>query len=122
MSKHFPALSVVLMLTVLSGFCDAQGFVHAAKVWDGPKLVPISLLKSAAGFATGITAYWISVRYLNRVGSFSPEFQTLLWFGVTLVGVAVASRRFLSWSTIDQTVGGAVLVGIGWLFARTGNQ
>jgi hypothetical protein len=122
MSQNLPTLFIILVLTILSGVFDAQGFVHASKVWDGAKLVPSELGKSAAGFAVGIAMYWISVRYLNRIGSFTPEFQTLLWFGVTLIGVAVASRRFLSWSTIDQAVGFAVLVGIGWLFVRTGSQ
>ena len=58
-------------------------------------------------------------RRLNAVGITSPEIQTVTWFGVTLIGVALVSGSFLKWTLLDQTVAVAVLFGIGWLMFRT---
>jgi len=49
----------------------------------------------------------------------SPEIQTIGWFTVTILGVALFSGKFLRWQTIDQFVGIAVLFGIAWLLIRT---
>jgi len=110
---------VILILTLISGFCDSLGFTHAARMWQGGTLILREALHSAAGFALGISTYWIAVRHLNQAGIVDVEIQTLLWFGTTLIGVAVLSGRFLQWRPIDQAVGLAVLVGIGWLLLRT---
>lgn len=109
---------VILTLTLISGFCDSLGFAHAARMWQGGTLVLHEALRSASGFAAGITIYWITVRYLNQAGIVDVEVQTLLWFGTTLIGVAVLSGRFLQWRSIDQAVAFAVLAGIGWLLLR----
>jgi len=110
---------IILILTLISGFCDSLGFAHAARMWQGGTLILHEALRSASGFAAGITIYWITVRYLNQAGIVDVEVQTLLWFGTTLIGVAVLSGRFLHWRPIDQAVALAVLAGIGWLLLRT---
>jgi hypothetical protein len=110
---------IILILTLISGFCDSLGFAHAARMWQGGTLVIPEALRSATGFAAGITIYWVTVRYLNQAGIVDVEIQTLLWFGTTLIGVALLSGRFLQWRPIDQAVALAVLLGIGWLLLRT---
>jgi hypothetical protein len=110
---------IILTLTLISGFCDSLGFTHASRMWQGSTLIVHEALHSAAGFALGISIYWIAVRHLNQAGIVAVEIQTLLWFGTTLIGVAALSGRFLQWRSIDQAVGIAVLVGIGWLLLRT---
>lgn len=121
MSQHATSVMWVVLLTIASGICDARGFIHGARVWADGHLVYAELARSALGFFLGISAYWWSIRYFNQIGAFSPEFQTVLWFGVTLVGVAVSSGRFLAWAALDQIVGVLVLCGIAWLFMRTGS-
>jgi hypothetical protein len=111
---------IVIGITVLSGIGDSQGFVHAAKIWVNEKLVWSELGKSALGFAVGISLYWIVLKYMNAAGIAAPEIQTLVWFSVTLLGVAIISRNFFRWQTIDQIVGVAVLAGVAWLMVRTG--
>jgi hypothetical protein len=111
---------IVLGLTLISGFGDAQGFVHAARVWQGGRLVWPELAKSAAGFAVGIASFWLSVRYMGQLGVVSPEIQALLWFSMAMIGVALASGRFLQWQRVDQMIGLLVLLGLGWLVFRTG--
>ena len=111
---------LIIAITVLSGIGDSQGFVHAAKIWVNEKLVWSELGKSALGFAVGISLYWIVLKYMNAAGIAAPEIQTLVWFSVTLLGVAIISRNFLRWQTIDQIVGVAVLAGVAWLMVRTG--
>ena len=111
---------IVIGITVLSGIGDSQGFVHAAKIWVDEKLVWNELGKSALGFAIGISLYWIVLKYMNAAGIAAPEVQTLVWFSVTLLGVAIMSRNFFGWQTIDQIVGVAVLAGVAWLMVRTG--
>ena len=97
-----------------------QGFIHAAKVWANDKLVWSEIGKSALGFAIGISLYWIVIKYMNAAGIAAPEIQTLIWFSITILGVAIISRNFFRWQTIDQIVGVAVLAGVAWLMVRTG--
>ena len=110
---------IILTLTLISGFCDSLGFTHASQMWHGSILIVREALHSAAGFALGISIYWITVRHLNQAGIVAVEIQTLLWFGTTLKSVAMLSGRFFQWRPIDQAVGIAVLVGIGWLLLQT---
>jgi NhaP-type Na+/H+ or K+/H+ antiporter len=106
-------------LCCVSGFADAQGFVHASRVWAADRFVWPELVRSAFGFATGIGAYWVSVRFMQRVGVTATEIQTVIWFAATIIGVAIASGRFGKWPLSDQLVGGAVIVGLAWLLVRS---
>jgi len=45
---------LLIVLTLISGVADAQGFVHAANIWQGGKLIWPEVLKSALGFGIGI--------------------------------------------------------------------
>lgn len=112
-------LALIIAVTLVSGVADAQGFIHAARIWQDGKLVWSELGKSAIGFVAGIGMYWLSLRYMKALGVVTPEVQTLIWFGVTLVGVAIISGRAFKWPLLDQGVAVAVLVGIGWLIFRT---
>jgi hypothetical protein len=113
-------LTLVVGVTLISGICDSRGFVHAAAMWQEGRLVWSELGKSALGFGVGIGTYWLVVKYLGQFGVLSPETQTLVWFGITIVGVAAVSGRFLLWQAVDQAVAVAVLLGMGWLLYRTG--
>jgi hypothetical protein len=109
---------VILGLTLLSGYADSRGFFHAAKIWQGQHVLWLEVAKSGLGFGCGILLYWVVLKYLNEVRIATPEIQTLIWFGVTIVGVALLSGKFVQWRSIDQGVAVAVLLGIGWLFVR----
>jgi hypothetical protein len=87
-------------------------------MWQNDKLVWDEFGKSASGFGVGIGSYWLAVKYFKEFGVFSPETQTLIWFGVTIVGVALISRKFFVWQKIDQVVAGFVFLGISWLLFR----
>ena len=106
-------------ITVLSGLGDSQGFLHAAKIWRDGQLILEELAKSTLGFAFGIISYWISIRFLRQFGVISAETQTILWFGMTLIGVRFLVE-FFQWPTIDKVIAVIVLAGIGWLLLRTG--
>jgi hypothetical protein len=112
--------SVVLLiaLTLISGFADAQGFIHASKAWLNGKLIWPELMQSASGFGLGIVAYWICIRFLQDFKIISPEIQTVGWFTVTIIGVAIFSGKFLHWPIVEQIVGIAVLLGMAWLLAQ----
>lgn|SRR5512145_2972219 len=120
MGTDLVRLLALAALTLASGLGDAHGFIHAARMWEDGRLVWRELLGSAAGFTVGIGSYWIAVRYLVSAGVLSAEIQTLIWFGVTIVGVAVVNGRFLAWPAADQVVAAGVLLGLGWLVIRTG--
>jgi hypothetical protein len=109
---------IILGLTLLSGYADSRGFLHAAKIWQGQQVLWSEVAKSGLGFGCGILLYWVVLKYLNEVRVVAPEIQTLVWFGVTIVGVALLSGKFVQWRSIDQGVAVAVLLGIGWLFVR----
>lgn len=94
-------LLLIIGITVLSGIADSQGFIHASKIWEKDKLVWSEPGKSALGFAIGITLYWVALKYMKSAGIASPGIQTLIWFSITLLGVALISRSFFRWQTID---------------------
>ena len=112
-------MCLVLVLTLVSGWADAQGFVHASTIWVDGRLQIASFARSAVGYSVGIGAYWLTLPFLVDVGVVAPEVQTALWFAVTLVGVAVTSGAFLGWRLIDQLVAAGVLCGLGWLFTHS---
>lgn len=119
MTEQIRLATMVLVLTILSGLGDAQGFLHAARVWRDGAVVWDALLKSALGFTFGIVMYWIAVRFFIESGVTIAETQTLVWFAVTIVGVAVLSGEFIRWHIVDQLVAVGALSGIGWLMFRT---
>lgn len=119
--KNLLPLLLAILFTLLSGGMDAMGFTHSARVWLGERFIWQEALRSLLWFQGGVCTFWMATRYLGQVGVTSTEVQTLFWFGVTIVGVALLSRQFLKWASIDQIVAGVVLLGLIWLVYRTGN-
>jgi hypothetical protein len=109
----------IALWTLLSGIGDAQGFIHAGKVWQDGHFDWSHAVRSALGFQFGVVAYWFALRLLAQHGIVAVEVQTLFWFGATIVGIALLSGQVLRWPAVDQAIGGAVLLGIGWLLYRT---
>ena len=114
------ALICVIGLTLVSGLCDAQGFIYASRMWQDGMLMKTAAAKSGCWFLVGMSFYLLSLRYARQVGMVSPELQSLFWFAVTLIGVAVVNGRIGQWSAADRIVAVIVLCGIGWLVLRTG--
>jgi hypothetical protein len=119
MKLLLPITSLVI-LTLLSGLLDARGFIHASRIWQDGRFVKVEVIQSSLFFFGGITFYLASIRYLQRIGIVLPEIQTVFWFAVTLIGVAVINGKFLLWGTVDRIVAVIVVLGIGWLILRTG--
>jgi len=117
--EQLGSYAMIIVLTILSGIVDAQGFLHAARIWQNSSLSWVELGRSALGFTVGIVLYWLVLRNMTAVVITSPEIQTITWFGVTLIGVALVSGSFLKWTLLDQAVAVIVLFGIGWLMFRT---
>ena len=112
---------LTITFTLLSGFGDALGFTHAGRVWQDRQFVWPEALKSALGFQFGAFMFWLAIRYLGQLGVASVEIQTLLWFGVTIVGVAVLSGKFVQWQVVDQFVSLGVVGGVAWLLFHAGS-
>jgi hypothetical protein len=111
--------AAAIALCCASGLADAQGFVHASRVWVADRVVWPEVGRSALGFAVGISFYWLSVRFMQRLGLHAADLQTAAWFVTTVVGVAVATGRFGKWPVSDQVVAAAVIAGLGWLMVRS---
>ena len=121
-SRHFAvamsSIALIALFTTLSRYGDAEGFVHASRLWQGDRFVWMEALKCFAGFQFGMVMYWLALWKLSGHGVVAVEIQTLFWFAATIVGVAVLSGRILRWPVIDQAVAAAVLAGISWLVCR----
>ena len=113
-------LALVAVCTVLAGLTDGYGLYHGSRVLVDGKVDVGAMARSAVGFAIGTFFFWVTTAALQRVGNVSAELQTLTWFGVAIVGVAALSGKVLQWQRSEQVIGAAVLLGIGWLLARTG--
>jgi len=110
---------LVVGLTLASGFLDSRGFIYSANIWKFGSPALSETLKTFGAFVAGISLYCIALKYLGRLGVRAPEIQAIIWFGVTMIGISVSSRRFLRWVATDQVIAIFVLVGIGWLVFRT---
>jgi hypothetical protein len=114
-------LRSVLMIaafTLLSGLGDAFGFICASRVWVEGRFVWVEALKCIAGFQFGMIMYWLALWKLSAHGIISVEIQTLFWFVITIVGVALLNGRVFGWPALDQAVAGGVLMGLAWLMYR----
>lgn len=111
---------LVLALCLASGVADSLGFIHASRIWQDDRLVWTEFASSALGFALGIGMYWISLRFMARLGIVSADVQTIVWFAVTIAGVALMSGQFSRWPIPDQIVAAGVAVGMAWLLVRSG--
>jgi hypothetical protein len=113
---------LVLALCLLSGVADSRGFIHASRMWQDDHVIWPEFCWSATGFALGIGTYWLSLRFMSRLGIASPEVQTMVWFAVTIIGVALASGKFNKWPMPDRLIATVVVVGLGWLLIRSRNS
>lgn len=110
---------IIVVLTILSGLGDANGFSHAAKMWNKEGLVLPEFAKAAVGFTFGIATYMISIRYFQRFGIVTPEMQTIGWIVVTTIGVAIIGGRFTHWQTVDQVLSISIIIGLCIVILRT---
>ena len=110
---------LITAFTVASGVFDSLAFSYASGMWKNGRLVTSEATKAAGSFAIGIALYFGAVRYLSEAGVVFAEIQTLIWFGVTIIGVALLHGRFFQWQLLDQVVAVSVLLGLGWLISRT---
>lgn len=117
MSKTVTIITIII-LTLLSGWGDSQGFYHASSVWDKGKFIWSEAMKSTAGYITGTIFFWFAIKFLQEFNIVTPEVQTIGWFAVTIIGVALASGKFFRWERVDQIIALGVIFGIGLLLFR----
>lgn len=115
--SRLPMLIGAFMVT--SGIFDSLAFTFAARMWQSGSIVWAEAGKSCVSFLLGMTMYWAAVGCLSRAGIVMPEIQTLIWFFVTIIGVAVLGGRVLDWRLMEQLVALNVLASLGWLLLRT---
>lgn len=113
------SLALVLVLTLLSGFFDARGFVHAARAWPGGRLDSSNALLSIGSFLLGISFYVAAVRFMQNVGIAGVAVQSAIWFVATAIGVAVMDGSVVQWSRGQQVVGLGIALALTWLIAST---
>lgn len=111
---------IIILLTLVSGWGDAQYFIHSAQAWNKGKIVWSEIFKSSLGVTLGVIMYWIAIKFMQDLKIFSTEIQTLIWFTVVIVGIALLSGKFSSWQLIDKIVSIMIILCIGWLLVRTG--
>ena len=109
---------LIATFTVLSGLGDAAGFVFASRIWSEGRFVGVEAAKCLASFQFGMLMYWVALWKLSEHGIDSAELQTMFWFVVTIIGVALLSGRVFAWAPLDQAVAGAVMIGVFFLMYR----
>jgi len=115
---NLQSVLLIATFTMLSGLGDAAGFVFASRIWSEGRFVGVEAAKCLAGFQFGMLMYWVALWKLSEHGIDSAELQTMFWFVVTIIGVALLSGRVFAWAPLDQAVAGAVLMGVFFLMYR----
>jgi hypothetical protein len=110
---------VVGLLTLASGLLDARGFVYASRTWPSGELDLKMGLASMASFAGGLTAYILSIKFMQHTGIQGVALQSGIWFVVTAIGIALMDGSIAQWTRAQQVVGIAVAVALCWLISTT---
>jgi hypothetical protein len=109
----------IFLLTALSAFFDAKGFVYASQSWKAGSMIPGTALLSLVNFTGGVALYIVSIGFQQRLGVNSAALQSIFWFAMTVVGIALLDGSIAQWSVAERVVGAGVSVGIGWLLIST---
>jgi hypothetical protein len=112
-------VAFVAAFTVLTGYADAQGFVHASKIWSDGNVVRREMVLSGLAFLVGVVAYWIVVRFAAELGVGSAVLQTMGWFAVTIAAVVLTEASHQHWELLDTATAAVVVSGLGLLLYRT---
>jgi len=113
------AVALASVFTVITGYADSRGFVHAARVWAGGDLVWREVALSGVAFLIGVVAYWVVVRFAGELGVRSAMVQTMGWFAVTIFAVALTDTGQHTWHLFDAATAAVVVSGLGLLLYRT---
>lgn len=112
------SVSISLILLLLSAWFDAKGFHYATQTWNpGGQIALKQGVLSLLFFVIGVSIYLLSVRFLTLAGISSSTVQTLLWFVATILGVALLSGEFQSWSPLQYVALVATVTGLAILMA-----
>lgn len=112
--------AILAVLTLLTAWGDSRGFIHASRAWaqGNPQWSDIWL--AAGWFTVGVVFYLLALKYLQPFRDLGPSVQTLAWFLVTIVGVAIGSRDFFRWQIVDQVLALSSVVALAVVIIRTG--
>lgn len=113
------SLGLVLVLTFLSGFLDARGFVYASRAWPGGQLDVRLGMASVGSFVLGLTLYIAAVRFMQGFGIGGVALQSAIWFVVTAIGIAAMDGTVLQWTRTQQLVGLGIGIALAWLITTT---
>jgi len=113
-------ITLIIIFTLISGIGDAQGFIHTSSTWNHGKIIWIECVKALIGFGVGAGGYIVAVNYMKQAGILIPELQTMIWFVITILGVALASGELLRWQRTDQIIAVISILCISWLVIRHG--
>jgi hypothetical protein len=113
-------IGALVVLTALSAFFDAKGFVYAAQSWHDGTLVPSTAFRALIYFIGGVSVYIATIGLQQKLGVHSAALQTIFWFAMTIIGIALMDGTISGWSMAQKSVGVAVTVGIGWLLVSAG--
>ena len=111
--------ATIFLLTALSAFFDAKGFVYASQSWKSGSLIVSTSLLALVYFVLGVTLYIASIGFQQRLGVHSAALQSIFWFAMTVVGIALLDGSIAQWSVAERVVGASVSIGIGWLLIST---
>ncbi len=106
---------LILIATLLSGWFDSRGFLHADKTWSSAGFSSSELFHTYFNFFLGIAFYLLAIKFTKTVINISPTLQTAAWFVTVMIGLAISSGNFFQWKRVEQVVSIAVLTGIIWL-------
>jgi hypothetical protein len=117
--KTTAVVLALFVVTALSAYFDARGFVYAAQSWKNGSLIASTALLSLVNFVGGVTLYILSIGFQQRLGVQSAAVQSIFWFGMTVMGIALMDGTIAQWTMTQRAVGVVVSAGIGWLLIST---
>ena len=110
----------LVVLTAVSALADAIGFINVDKAWLGNRPHASALVLACTGYAVGIATYVFAVKYLKLLTDVGPEVQTVGWFMLTIIGVALGSGAFFTWPLPTKFLATVTVAALVLIAVRTG--
>ena len=110
----------LVVLTAVSALADAVGFINVDKGWVGNRPHYSAIVLACTGYAVGIATYVFAVKYLKLLTDVGPEIQTVGWFMLTIIGVALGSGAFFSWPLPTKFLATVTVLALVVIAIRTG--
>lgn len=98
-----PNFLIGMFFMILTGFFDGQAFSRVPQIWNLHGINQFyQILKLIGFFNLAVLTFIISTYFLHQQGVENAVIVTLIWFIMTIIGVAIISGSFFPYHFLTK--------------------